>query len=265
MSAEEKQAEGGIYGRFWDHYVENLSTKLSQGDDGALDWPGDEWGSPAAWAERFADLFEPAVGGWRRAVEIGPGSGKYTLKVLERSPEAEVRAYDTSAKFLEVCEQRCKAHVDAGRLSPHLLHAVDPAQLLDDLDAAGWRRQVDGFFSIDVMVHIDLQYLIVYWLTAALVLRPEGQLVMTLNDVTREPGFQKLLADIEWTFPSQGRPLGSGKFEWLSPDVVESILPQLGFRVVKLCEAGRDLHVVAELEDVERADALEAPLRPKRT
>ncbi len=263
MSAEQKQAEGGIYGRFWDHYVENLSEKLSRGDDGALEWPGDEWGSPAAWAARFADLFEPAVGGWRRAVEIGPGSGKYTLKVLERSPEADVRAYDTSAKFLEVCAQRCEEHVSSGRLSPNVLHAVDPSQLLDDLDAAGWRREVDGFFSIDVMVHIDLQYLIVYWLTAALVLRPQAQLVMTLNDVTREPGFQKLLADIEWTFPLQGRPLGSGKFEWLSPEVVESILPRLGFRVVKLEEAGRDLHVVAELEDPARADSLEAYLRPK--
>lgn len=262
MSAEQRQAEGGIYGRFWDHYVENLSTKLSQGEDGPLDWPGDEWGSPAAWAQRFEDLFEPAVGAWRRAVEIGPGSGKYTLKVLERSPEAEVRAYDASAKFLEVCVQRCEEHVSSGRLCPRLLHTVDPGQLLDDLDAAGWRRRVDGFFSIDVMVHIDLQYLIVYWLTAALVLRPKGQFVMTLNDVTREPGFQKLLADIRWTFPSQGRPLGSGKFEWLSPEIVESILPRLGFRVVKLCEAGRDLHLVAELEDPSRADALARHLRP---
>ncbi|MDQ3678047.1 MAG: class I SAM-dependent methyltransferase [Actinomycetota bacterium] len=263
MSAEYKQAEGGIYGRFWDHYVENLSEKLSHGDDGALDWPGDEWGSPAAWSARFADLFEPAVGEWRRAVEIGPGSGKYTLKVLERTPDVAVRAYDTSAKFLQVCMQRCEQHVSSGRLSPNVLHAVDPAQLLDDLDAADWRRQVDGFVSIDVMVHIDLQYLIVYWLTAALVLRPQGQLVMTLNDITRESGFQKLLADIEWTFPSQGRPLGSGKFEWLSPDIVKSILPRLGFRVVKLSEAGRDLHVVAELADPARADTLEAYLRPK--
>ncbi len=65
------------------------------------------------------------------------------------------------------------------------------------------------------------------------------------------------------TFPAQGRPLGSGKFEWLSPDIVESLLPRLGFCVVELCEAGRDLHVVAELEDAARADALEGHLRPR--
>ena len=67
----------------------------------------------------------------------------------------------------------------------------------------------------------------------------------------------------EWTFPAQDRPLGSGKFEWLSPGAIESILPRLGFRVVKLSEAGRDLHVVAELEDAARADALASYLRPK--
>ncbi|MDQ3588596.1 MAG: class I SAM-dependent methyltransferase [Actinomycetota bacterium] len=262
MSTEQRDTQAGVYGRFWDHYVENLAAGMTQrhGDEPA--WPGDEWGSPAAWAERFADLFEPAVSGWERAVEIGPGSGKYTLKVLERSPEAVLRAYDVSAKFLEVCTERCGDHVSNGRLTPHLLHAVDPAQLLDDLEAAGWRRRVDGFYSIDVMVHIDLQYLIVYWLTSALVLRPGGQLVMTLNDVTREPGFEKLLRDIPWTYPAQGRPLGSGKFEWLSPEIIESVLPRLGFRLVKLTEAGRDCHVVAELEDPERADVLAGHLRP---
>ena len=261
MSRPATRDERGIYGRFWDYYVDEVSAK--QDEDTGQRWPGDEWGSAEAWQARFDDLFPPAgVEHWHKAVEIGPGSGKYTTKVLEASA-TDVRAYDVSERFLSVCAERCRGEIDSGRLSLHPLHAVDPAQLLDDLRAAGWQRNVDGFFAIDVMVHIDLQYLIVYWITAGLVLRPGGRLVMTLNDVTREPGFDKLVGDVAWTFPSQGRALGSGKFEWLSPDIVTSILPRLGFRIAKLSEGGRDLHVIAELEDVERTDALEVHLRPR--
>jgi hypothetical protein len=97
------------------------------------------------------------------------------------------------------------------------------------------------------------------------VLRPGGKLVMTLNDVTHDPGFEKLIRDISWTFPVQGRPLGSGKFEWLSPDILTSTLPRLGFEIEKLVHKGRDLEVVAELVDPAGADALEPYLRPPRT
>jgi hypothetical protein len=255
----------GTYGRYWDYYVERFDSLKSTGANAELAWPGDEWGSPAAWNRRFSGLF-PAetIAGWDRAVEIGPGSGKYTLKLLEEC-DAGVRGYDVSERFLEVCRERCSEHVDAGRLSLHRLGAVEPAQLLDDLRGAGWGRQVDGFYSVDVMVHIDLQYLVVYWITAGLVLRPGGQLVMTLNDVTHDPGFEKLVRDISWTYPAQGRPLGSGKFEWLSPDIIASLLPRIGFRIDKLVHNGRDLEVIAELVDPGRADALEGYLRPRES
>jgi chitin disaccharide deacetylase len=252
----------GTYGRYWDYYVERFESRKAEDANGELEWPGDEWGSPAAWKKRFDGLFPAArIADWHRAVEIGPGSGKYTLKLLEESA-AEVRGYDVSERFLEVCRERCQEHVGSGRLGLHRLAAVDPGQLLDDLRDAGWARRVDGFYSIDVMVHIDLQYLVVYWMTAGMVLRPGGHLVMTLNDVTHEPGFEKLMRDISWTFPSQGRALGSGKFEWLSPDIIASVLPRIGFRIEKLVHNGRDLEVVAELVEPERADALEVYLRP---
>ena len=253
----------GTYGRYWDYYVDRFEARKAEGENGELTWPGDEWDSPAAWQKCFEGLF-PAdrLTDWRRIVEIGPGSGKYTVKLLEES-SAEVRGYDVSERFLEVCRERCQEHVDGGRLGLHRLGAVDPAQLLDDLREAGWGRRVDCFSSIDAMVHIDLQYLVVYWMTAGMVLRPGGHLVMTLNDVTHDPGFEKLMRDISWTFPAQGRPLGSGKFEWLSPDIIASLLPRIGFRIEKLVHNGRDLEVVAELTEPERADALEAYLRPR--
>ena len=252
----------GAYGRFWDYYVERFGALKASGPNAELAWPGDEWGSPDLWERRFRNLFPPtAVEGWRRAVEIGPGSGKYTSRLLAES-SADVRGYDVSERFLDVCRERCRTHIEAERLSLHRLAAVDPAQLLDDLRDAGWGRRVDGLYAIDTMVHIDLQHLVAYWITAGLVLRPGGLLVMTLPDATHEPGFDKLLRDISWTFPVQGRPLGSGKFEWLSPDLVASLLPRLGFRIERLEHDARDLEVVAELTDPARAEALERYLRP---
>lgn len=243
-----------VYGRYWDYYIEKWGDLHARG--GELEWPGDEWGAPAGWDGLFRTLFLPAgVESWQRAVEIGPGSGKYTLKVLERS-EAAVRGYDVSAKFLEVCEQRCTQAIGQGRLSLRLLESDRTDEMLSDLASFGWERQVDGFFSINAMVHVDLQYLLVYLITAGLVLRPGGKLVLTLADATSDQGFEKLLRDIAWTYPVQARPLGSGKFEWLSPDLVRSVLPRLGFELDLLNDGQRDLYLVASLARPEVAESL---------
>ena len=246
----------GAYGRFWDEWVDRWEVIRGERD---LAWPGDNWGSPEGWDELFQAIFEPAgVSDWQRAVELGPGSGKYTLKVLEAS-RAQVRAYDVGERFLEVCSTRCNDAVESGRL---VLEPLDTAQadwLLADLTQQGWRRRVDGFYSIDSMVHVDLQYLIAYLLTAALVLRPEGSLVLTVADATTDQGFERLLGDVAHYFPGQSAAAGS-KMEWMSPDLVRFILERLGF--VPLVLAHRyHLLVAARLTEPSRAEHLERHLR----
>jgi hypothetical protein len=225
------------YGRGWDRYVERHDQE---------GWPGDEWGEPDWWEALFDELFRPFVTDWKRAVEIGQGSGKYTLKVLAES-EATIRAYDVSARFLGVCEERCRDQIEAGRLSLHLI-GEESGQMLSELD--DWRREIDAFYSIDSMVHVDLQDLIPYLLTAALVLRQGGKLILTLADATTPQGFKKLLTDIR---------LGpkTGKFEWVSPDIAKTILPRLGFEIDLLREAGHDLSLVATLRRPRMAEGLE--------
>ncbi len=247
MSANEGARSGSHYGRYWDYYVDNWEDLHSE--NGRFEWPGDEWGNPLAWERLYRSLFVPArVASWERAVEIGPGSGKFTQKVLKNS-SAQVRAYDVSEKFLEVCETRCAEHIGRERLSLHLLGGLEPDEMLSDLLSCGWERRVDAFFSINSMVHVDLQYLVVYLVTAGLTLRPGGKLILTLANVVSDLGFEKLIRDIAWTFPVQSRPLGSGKFEWLSPDIVRSLLPRLGFEIDQLDDRQRDLAVVASLSD----------------
>ncbi len=61
-----------------------------------VEWPGDEWGDPAQWERFYQELFvKHGVSDWQKAVEIGQGSGKYTLKVLS-NPDVHIRAYDVS-------------------------------------------------------------------------------------------------------------------------------------------------------------------------
>jgi SAM-dependent methyltransferase len=242
--------DAGTYGTQWDRYI-------GRSMDLEVEWPGDEWGDPAQWERLYQELFV-AHGAldWKRAVEIGQGSGKYTLKVLQ-NPDVHVHAYDVSAKFLAVARERCAEHVNSGRLELSEIDASTPASLLDDL--APWRRQVDGFYSIDAMVHVDLQYLTAYLLTAAAVLRPGGKLILTVATATTDVGFQKLLDDVtkQWSDPL-------GKFEWLSGSFVESLLPRFGFDIDLLWEPqqGNSLSLVASLARPQVGSDLARYLRP---
>ena len=248
-------SERSFYGKQWDAYVE-------QWDRDGLRWPGDEWGDAELWDRVFQQLFVAGeVDRWEQAVEVGPGSGKYTLKVLEHSP-ATLRAYDVSARYLEVCRERCAEHVESGRLNLHELAGTRPDEMLSDLEP--WRRKVDGFYSIDAMVHVDLQYLIAYLVTAAVVLKPNGKLIMTVANAASERGFGALLDCIWRHYPSQVNPLRPGKYEWLSPDLVESILLRLGFELdhLETNEHEDVILLLATLTRPELGDELERFILP---
>lgn len=260
-SNEPRNTRNNLYGEQWDRYVD--SWRDLHPHESELTWPGDEWGTPGTWEKLHEVLFVPAgVASWQRAVEIGPGSGKYTLKVLEGS-ETVVRAYDVSSHFLEVCESRCGTAVADDRLSLHLIDAVRPDQILGELETCGWRRKVDALFSIDALVHVDLQYMVTYLLTAALVLKPGGKLIVTLANVTSSKGFKKLLEDAAPYWSTQvNEATTAGRFEWLSPDMVQSVIPRLGFEITLLRDTPRDLQLIASLAHPEIADGLEHFIRP---
>jgi hypothetical protein len=177
---------------------------------------------------------------------------------------ASLRAYDVSPEFLDVCAERCQGYIDEERLSLHLLDSDRADQMLSELAECGWRRKVDGFFSIDAMVHVNLQDLIVYLLTAGAVLKPGGHLILTVADATTEIGLKKLVEDIAFYYRADV----PGKFEWISPQIVETLMPRLGFSLDRLITDGpdpRSILLAASLEDPDRADELAQYLLPRQS
>lgn len=220
------------YAKCWDRYVSEDFNYINVKDEHGqpkYEWPGDVWGNPELWNKVFNTLFVKHLPPeFRYFVEIGPGSGKYSLLVLEEYKDARLKCFDVSAEFLNVLKKRCQKPINEGRLEPILMD-YNYRFLYDNLEHSQWIGKVDCLFSIDSMVHVDLQYLIAYLITAALALRIGGKLIMSVADATTDGGYTKLINDIPLYFPIQEKM--SSKFEWLSPDLVQSVLGRLGFGI----------------------------------
>jgi|SRR6185369_5585868 len=234
-----------FYGQSWDSYVKGF--RGSEHSEHA--YPGDEWGTPASWEDTYQRLLAAnGAAEWQRVVEIGSGNGKYTSMLLNRSA-ATILACDVSKAFLRVLTKRCQTEKVGGRLITAHLKGRAPDELLTAIENHNWQGRVDAVVSIDAMVHVDLQYLATYFVTAGIALRPGGVLAMTLADATSPHGMTKLLEDISLYYPRQGQP--SHKFEFLGPDIIRGLLPRLGF-TIELLESdageigtGRDMFLVA--------------------
>ena len=249
------------YGDVWDRYVAKAFPKLQEQRD--LTYPGEEWGNETRWQAIFEHLFVSAgVANWQYAVEIGGGGGKYTERVLLSNDLVKIWGFDVSQNFLDATSERLGNY--ANRL---FLHRLDdqPDAILKLLQDAGIVRQVDALFSIDAMVHVDLQYLVAYWINAALVLRPGGHVIMTLADPTTQVGFEKLIRDIRKFYRFQGAVCP--KFEYLSKQIVEHVLTNLGFDIEVLDHwamrpdgPARDIHLIARLARPEHAKHFRAAI-----
>lgn len=238
-----------------DEFSESWDAYASDARDSGQRWPGDDWGDEELWKAWFARLFVPfGVADWRRAVEIGQGTGKYTRLVLDAGP-VEVLACDVSKKFLDLCAQRLEDPVEAGRLHLEQISSLDPQALRDAGDRRGWLGAVDAVYSIDSLVHVPFTHVVSYLLQATELLRPGGRFVMSFANGRTEAGMRKLLADLPRVVRGAGHP-STGCFHWICPELIGDVARAIGY-AVELCDTdpahGRDGHLVARLEDAARA------------
>ncbi|MDQ3560520.1 MAG: class I SAM-dependent methyltransferase [Pseudomonadota bacterium] len=255
------------YADYWNNYVETAFPKVKERKGRDFSNPGDEWGTEQSWANWIDHAFVPAdYTNWSYAIEIGGGGGKYTERVLGANDHVRLWGFDVSRSFLDATANRLRNHVDSKRLVLTELDLERPDSMFTLLETEGLVRRIDAVFSIDAMVHVDLQYVIAYWINAALLLKKGGRLVMTLADATSQTGFEKLIRDIKKFYRRQGRT--SSKYEFMSPDIVGSILPRLGFEIEYLEQYSphpntqpRDLCLIARLERLEDADLFREAIR----
>jgi SAM-dependent methyltransferase len=206
--------------------------------------------------------------GWRRAIEIGTGDGRYAEALLRANPAVKLTVFDVSDRVMKSAAAKLSEHVASGRLGFLPIDPLHPDGILTAFGREHLEREIDAVFSIDAMVHVDLQYQLAYWINAALVLRPGGWLVLGVADATTEAGFARLIGDIRRYFPWQGQ--ACPRFEFQSFSLVRPLLERLGFDIAYAGhfdplatpndsgEAGRDLYVVAQLARPEAAEALRA-------
>ena len=152
------------YGDFWDDYVKRFpklkDTLQDSNRYGHVVWPGDEWGRPDRWQMLFDSMFVQQINETPNTViEIGPGAGKYTHLFLKQYPTARVVAMDVSASYIAVLRERSADYLRSGHLATAIIGNT-PATVTNLAKENGIEPgALDIFFSIDAMVHVDLQYL----------------------------------------------------------------------------------------------------------
>lgn len=234
------------YSDDWDEYVRNYKIysekEPTNNHRSDLIYPGDEWGKPDEWKRYSNKLLLPFLpedfSGI--AVEIGQGSGKYTVEVLQKA--GKVICYDVSKEFLKVAANRLHEYILQNRVELELLNMLDCNEVFNNLRMKNLERKVDLFYSVDSMVHVELHTLIAYLIAAARSLKMYGYLVMSVASCCNESGFQRLLEETPWCF---GGTRPSHQFYFLSKEIVLFLLNKLGFETI-IFEEKRDINFAAK-------------------
>lgn len=216
-------------GSYFDDYVERVFPERRERQAADWKWPGDEWvdeGIREATYRRLTHGLDPATVG--QVVEIGPGSGKYTELLLERTT-ARVVAYEISEAFIACLQERCAHFVHAERLRMHHIAWTDNRALLQTRDTSG---SADLFFGIDVFLMMDFQSVLTYLVSAAAMLGTGGRFFGTFGDGISESGWQRMLRDVGRHSAFDSSP--STRFHWIDARMIENALIRLGFEDIEI-------------------------------
>lgn len=214
-------------GDVWNHYVDVAFPKVKESRPEVLN-PGDEWaGNGAFWdliveSTLLSHLPEDSV-----LIEIGSGAGKQTRRVLERMTDSRVFVFDVSSAFIRTLTSNLGDQF-GNRLTITQL-SDDHREIVNLMDEQGFRGKVDALYSYDAMVHVDMQSLMSYFISATKVLKKGGIVAMDVANILSDQGFEKCIRDVKNYYRFHGA--ACTKFQFMSPQMIDSVLSRLGFSV----------------------------------
>lgn len=141
------------------------STENNQAIWGGYDWShqGEEWSNTPEWKDSVIEhVLQPHIPLGSRALEIGPGAGRWTEHLIQRASHLTV--VDLTSTCIDICKERFKEF-------QNIEYHVNDGRSLDFIADAS----IDRVWSWDVFVHIDSKDVREYVRHLARVIRPNGQ------------------------------------------------------------------------------------------
>jgi SAM-dependent methyltransferase len=194
--------------------------------------------------EAVIAALDPLPGG--RAVDVGCGTGTFTVAVAERVvPGGEVMGLDVSAPMLAAARSR---PAPAGGAEVRFVEAdVERGVPVDGVDLAVSRFGV-MFFTDPVagFTHI------------AGALRPGGRVAFACWQATERQSFRRIAIDVLTTYTGAGTvapPSGPGPYAFADPDRVTAVLGAAGLRDIGLDDVEADVWLGTDPADAVAAMA----------
>jgi len=206
------------YARDWNTYSDRWQEHYGE----RFNHLGDEWCDDGT-EERASEVrwFTHSVQPWlrpeSRVVEIGPGGGKWSVRIAPKVRSLTV--FDVAENMLERTATRCKA---AGLDNVSVVHGDGKAM------SAIPSGSVDLVFSYDVFVHIALEDTVAYVQEFARILRDGGMAIVHHAIADVAPAWDRIESHNDWY--RRGNTLG--QYYYYSREALEQMYHRAGLRVV---------------------------------
>lgn len=179
---------------------------------------GEEWGRQELTVKVFEKLLEPHLGSRCRALEVGPGGGKYSSLVAPLC--SSLTCVDVSQEMLNRVTQRLAGD---SKLRTIKVDGMDVHQVPDE--------SIDFAFSIDVFVHLDLEDIYAYLREFHRMLVPGGQLVLQLASFMSRNGWDLLHREAD---QNRAQFKQWGRINLISPEMGRRLFEKVRFEDIEI-------------------------------
>ena len=218
------------HGTFWNAYARAWEEAPPEVRGAAKDAVlGEEWGPNAVALQNIERFVRPYLPANARAVEIGPGGGKYSRHLSKLV--SELILVDVSAEMLERGRRVCGPNTQVLQIDGKSLQPLPDASF-------------DAVMSFDVFVHLESEEIFRYFAESNRILKPGGALVLTTVNPLALFGGLGYYRQIRDRHPVIGQRYG-GRLYPMESRVFTWMAEHSGFELRDLHEHWEDSQIVA--------------------